>query len=210
MIQLQMADRSIVYPRGVYEDVLVKVGKFVFPTDFVILEMDEDTDRPLIFGRPFLTTAKVKIDVEKGKVSVKAHGKKIKFKMFEHKQKHVEKRDAFLLDMMKVWSDESLENFFQKEGIAFGKKPITVEKKPPLPKPTKKGLPSLKSLFAKEEVTSKPSCCNRLFHGAGIRNFFFDNVADLDSETSLHFSQLGYNPVLNPGKSIKDYNIELL
>src|ERR1044072_3579510 len=162
MIQLQMDDRSIVYPWGVCEDVLVKVGKFVFPADFVILDMDEDTDIPLIFGRPFLATAKVKIDVEKGKVSVKAHGKKIKFKMFE--QKPVEKRDPFLLDMMKVWSNESLENFFQKEGIAFGKKPA------------KKGLPSLKSLFKKEEVTSKPSFCNRLFHGAGIRNSFFDKI----------------------------------
>src|ERR1044072_8522233 len=92
-MQLQLVDCSIVYPMGVCEDVLVKVGKFVFPTDFVILEMDEDTDIPLIFGRPFVATAKVKIDVEKGKLFVKAHGKKIKFKMFE--QKPVEKRDPF-------------------------------------------------------------------------------------------------------------------
>src|ERR1044072_4894531 len=66
MTQLQLADRSIRYTWGVCEDVLVKVGKFVFPADFVIIDMD----MPLIFGRPFLATTRVKIDVEKRVVSL--------------------------------------------------------------------------------------------------------------------------------------------
>ena len=56
MISLQMADRSIKTPYGIVEDVLVRVDKFVFPVDFVILDMEEDSKVPLILGRPFLAT----------------------------------------------------------------------------------------------------------------------------------------------------------
>jgi len=51
-----LADRSISYPFGVHEDVLVKVNELVFPADFVILDMAEDEEMPLILGRPFLAT----------------------------------------------------------------------------------------------------------------------------------------------------------
>ncbi|XP_075515743.1 uncharacterized protein LOC142550555 [Primulina tabacum] len=64
-IFLQLADRSIKYPRVVVEDVLVKVDKFIFPVDFVVLDMVEDREIPLILGRPFLATGKAMIDVEK-------------------------------------------------------------------------------------------------------------------------------------------------
>ncbi|XP_019160769.1 PREDICTED: uncharacterized protein LOC109157326 [Ipomoea nil] len=49
-ISLQLADRSIKYPLGVVEDILVKVGKFYFPADFLILDMGSDTDTSLILG----------------------------------------------------------------------------------------------------------------------------------------------------------------
>ena len=42
-ITLQMANRSMTQPEGVLEDVLVKVGKFIFPVDFVVIKMEEDT-----------------------------------------------------------------------------------------------------------------------------------------------------------------------
>ena len=45
-IMLHMADRSMAQPEGVLEDVLIKVGKFIFPVDFVIMKMEEDC-RPL-------------------------------------------------------------------------------------------------------------------------------------------------------------------
>ena len=47
-ISLQLANRSIKYPRGVIEDVLVKVDKFIFPNDFIVLDMDEDEEIPLM------------------------------------------------------------------------------------------------------------------------------------------------------------------
>jgi len=49
-ISLQLADRSITYPRGIIEDVLVKVDKFIFPVDFVVLDMEEDEEVSLILG----------------------------------------------------------------------------------------------------------------------------------------------------------------
>ena len=49
-ISLQLADRAIKYPRGVIEDILVKVDKFIFPTDFIVLDMDEEEEIPLILG----------------------------------------------------------------------------------------------------------------------------------------------------------------
>ncbi|XP_021716887.1 uncharacterized protein LOC110684760 [Chenopodium quinoa] len=53
-ITLQLADRSIKFPKGKVVDVPLRVGNFVFPVDFVVLEMDEDDTIPIILGRPFL------------------------------------------------------------------------------------------------------------------------------------------------------------
>ncbi|GJZ09839.1 reverse transcriptase domain-containing protein [Tanacetum coccineum] len=57
------ANRSIHYPRGIVENVLIKVDKFIPPIDFVILDMPEDSKIPIILGRPFLATARAMIDV---------------------------------------------------------------------------------------------------------------------------------------------------
>ena len=67
-VSLQLADRSIKHPRGIIEDVLVKVDKFIFPADFIVLHMEEDREIPLILGRPFLATCRLLIDVHQGKL----------------------------------------------------------------------------------------------------------------------------------------------
>ena len=53
-ITLQMVDRTLAHLEGILEDVLIKVGKFVFPIDFVVINMEEDKQVPLLLGRPFL------------------------------------------------------------------------------------------------------------------------------------------------------------
>ncbi|GJX83153.1 reverse transcriptase domain-containing protein, partial [Tanacetum coccineum] len=60
---LELADRSITRPKGVAEDVFVKVGKFHFPTDFVVVDFDADPRVPLIPERSFLRTGRALIDV---------------------------------------------------------------------------------------------------------------------------------------------------
>ncbi|GKC64224.1 reverse transcriptase domain-containing protein, partial [Tanacetum coccineum] len=65
---LELADRSITCPKGVAEDVFVKVGKFYFPTDFVVVDFDADPQVPLILGRSFLRTVRALIDVYEGEL----------------------------------------------------------------------------------------------------------------------------------------------
>ena len=62
---LQMVDITIAQLEGILEDVLIKVGKFIFPVDFVVIDIEEDTLVPLLLGRPFLTTGAALIDVKK-------------------------------------------------------------------------------------------------------------------------------------------------
>ncbi|XP_075494765.1 uncharacterized protein LOC142532332 [Primulina tabacum] len=81
-ITLQLADRSLTYPRGIVEDVLVKIDKFIFPADFVILDMEEDHDAPLIFGRPFLATGRALIDVHKGELTLRVGGEAVIFNIY--------------------------------------------------------------------------------------------------------------------------------
>ncbi|XP_031131853.1 uncharacterized protein LOC116033237 [Ipomoea triloba] len=68
---IQLADRSTKYPRGIVEDVLVRVDKFIFSVDFVILDMDIDVEVPLILGRPFLATTRALIDVRERKLVIR-------------------------------------------------------------------------------------------------------------------------------------------
>ncbi|GKE13699.1 reverse transcriptase domain-containing protein [Tanacetum coccineum] len=63
---LELADRTISKPLGIAENVFVKVRKFYFPVDFVILDFVADPRVPLILGRPFLSTAHALIDVYEG------------------------------------------------------------------------------------------------------------------------------------------------
>ncbi|XP_039143276.1 uncharacterized protein LOC120280481 [Dioscorea cayenensis subsp. rotundata] len=70
-VTLQLADRSLKHPRGVIEDVLVKIDKFIFPADFIILDIEEDKDIPIILGRPFLATGRAIIDVQKGELRLR-------------------------------------------------------------------------------------------------------------------------------------------
>ncbi|KAJ9558321.1 LOW QUALITY PROTEIN: hypothetical protein OSB04_012935 [Centaurea solstitialis] len=67
---IQLADRSIKYPVGVAEDVIVQVDRFEFPVDFVILDIKDEVKVPLILGRPFLNTASAIIHVAKRELSL--------------------------------------------------------------------------------------------------------------------------------------------
>ncbi|XP_073269608.1 uncharacterized protein [Primulina huaijiensis] len=78
-MSLQLATGSVKFPRGVIEDVLVKVGKFIFPGDFVVLDMEEDRETPLILGRPFLATGNAVIDVQEGKSRLRVGVEEITF-----------------------------------------------------------------------------------------------------------------------------------
>ncbi|XP_027903598.1 uncharacterized protein LOC114163487 [Vigna unguiculata] len=97
---LQLVDRSMKYPYGVAEDVLVKVDKFMFPVDFVVMDIEEDTEVPLILGRPFMKTAKVIIDVDDGKLKVRVQDDEVNFNVFEAMQDPKDKQQCFKMDVI--------------------------------------------------------------------------------------------------------------
>ncbi|KAK5836456.1 hypothetical protein PVK06_012245 [Gossypium arboreum] len=93
-MSIQLADRSIKYPRGIIEDVLVKVDKFIFPIDFVMLDMDEDVEVPLILGHLFLATARAMIDMGDGKLVLRVGDEEMIFKIYNAMRFSKEQDDA--------------------------------------------------------------------------------------------------------------------
>ena len=80
-MSLQMVDRSMVQPEGILEDVLVKVGNFIFPVDFVVINMEEDKQIPLLLGRPFLAIGATLIDVKKWELTLRVGTKEFHFNL---------------------------------------------------------------------------------------------------------------------------------
>ena len=64
-VALQLADCSTKHPRAVIENFLVKVDKLIFPSDFIVLDMEKNREVPIILGRPSLATGRALIDVQK-------------------------------------------------------------------------------------------------------------------------------------------------
>ena len=78
---LQMADRTLAHPEGILEDVLIKVGKFVFSVDFVVINIKEDKQIPLLLERPFLAIGAALIDVKKGELTLRVGDEAVHFNL---------------------------------------------------------------------------------------------------------------------------------
>ena len=78
---IQLTDKSIEYPRGVIEDVLAKVDKFIFPINFAILHLDDDGETPFILGRPFLAISRALIDVSNGRMVLRIRDEEVVFRL---------------------------------------------------------------------------------------------------------------------------------
>ncbi|XP_015949433.1 uncharacterized protein LOC107474321 [Arachis duranensis] len=82
-MSLELVDKSLILPKGVIENLLVKVDKFIFPADFVILDLNEEGGDSIILGRPFLATARAIIDVEHGELTLRVHDERITLNVFQ-------------------------------------------------------------------------------------------------------------------------------
>ena len=101
-VTLQLADRSLTHPRGIIEDVLVIVDKFIFPADFIILDMQEDKEVPIILGRPFLATGRAMINVQKEELRLRVQEKEVTFNVF-NATKHPHDNDScFRVDVLEA------------------------------------------------------------------------------------------------------------
>ena len=78
---LQMADRSLAQLEGILKYVLIKVGKFIFLVDFVVIDIEEDKQVPLLPGRPFLAIGAALIDVKKGDLTPRVGDEAVYFNM---------------------------------------------------------------------------------------------------------------------------------
>ena len=76
-----MVDRTLAPPEGILEDVLIKVGKFIFPVDFVVIHTEEDKQVPLLLGRSFLVTGVALIDVKKGELTLRVGNEAVHFNL---------------------------------------------------------------------------------------------------------------------------------
>ncbi|CAM8877999.1 unnamed protein product [Rhodiola kirilowii] len=78
-ISIHLADCSCRLPKGILKDVPVRVKNIYIPADFVVLEIPEDTDIPIILGRPFLYTARVVIDMDRGSIALRVGSERVVF-----------------------------------------------------------------------------------------------------------------------------------
>ncbi|CAN6716139.1 unnamed protein product [Malus baccata var. baccata] len=97
---IQLADRSMTYPRGVIENVIVKVDNLYLPANFMVLDMDEDLTTPIILGRPFLATAWTLIDVEAGTLTFRVEDQTIVSKLFEASIHSCDKQECMRVDAL--------------------------------------------------------------------------------------------------------------
>ncbi|KAM1642713.1 hypothetical protein EV2_012871 [Malus domestica] len=97
---IQLADRSIIYPRRVIEDVIVKVDNLYLPADFMVLDMDEDLTTLIILGRLFLATARTLIDVEAGTLTFRVEDQTVVFKLFEASIHSSDKQECMCVDVL--------------------------------------------------------------------------------------------------------------
>src|SRR5438270_1353522 len=109
---LQLADRSIIQPRGIVEDVLVKVDKFIYPVDLVLLDMAEDRSIPLILGRSFLKTTRAIIDVDEGKIILRAGDESIEFHLANKIQYPPEVENCWMIDEVNKETKDETDEFF--------------------------------------------------------------------------------------------------
>ncbi|GKC42153.1 reverse transcriptase domain-containing protein [Tanacetum coccineum] len=101
---LELADRSITRPKGLVEDIFVKVRNFHFPTDFVVVDFEVDPRVPLILGRSFLRTSHALIDVYEGELVLRDENEQIIFHVdgtSKHPQKHVNESIKMVNDACK-------------------------------------------------------------------------------------------------------------
>ncbi|KAM1972901.1 hypothetical protein ACFX1X_019649 [Malus domestica] len=110
---IQLVDRSNAYPKGVLEDVLVQVNHLVIPTDFYVLEMEDSnhsSQLPILLGQPFIKTARTKIEVFKGTLTMEFDGEVIDFNISDAMRYPYDCHSCFSIDVIDSWVHEFLDD----------------------------------------------------------------------------------------------------
>ncbi|XP_057759693.1 uncharacterized protein LOC130980082 [Arachis stenosperma] len=106
-VVIQLANKTQKEAEGVIENVLVKVGNYFLPTDFIVLDMEKSYLHPISLGRSFLATARALIDVEQGELILRIHDKHLTFYVFKPATNFEPKPKELTYDHSKLSLEES-------------------------------------------------------------------------------------------------------
>nr|GEX14767.1 reverse transcriptase domain-containing protein [Tanacetum cinerariifolium] len=116
-INLELANRAICTPAGIARDVFVLVGKFTFPTDFVIVDYESDPRVPLILGRNFLRTARALIDVHGEEMILRDDDERLTFNMRHDTSSYSNQPQKESINLINVFNDSKVkDDIFDPEG----------------------------------------------------------------------------------------------
>ncbi|XP_023742448.1 uncharacterized protein LOC111890576 [Lactuca sativa] len=98
---IHLANKTVTFPRGICEDLLVKFDKFMFPVDFIVLDMEADPQVPIILGRHFLNTSSAIVDMQDSKLTLRVGDESVTFGV-DQAMKHPRNNDdvSFSVDML--------------------------------------------------------------------------------------------------------------
>ncbi|XP_077219064.1 uncharacterized protein LOC143853210 [Tasmannia lanceolata] len=201
-VTLQLADRSMKKPKGMVEDVLVKVGEFLFPVDFIVLETEPVANIkdqiPIILGRPFLATSNALIDCRNGLMKLTFGNASMDFNVFR-------------LGFEEALDEEGLENARDigdsfSDDLSIQQIEFGASLSPPLPKPPPKKAPHLLKMrlsflqLAFVVVFVVLGVC----HGSGLKkNFYKHSCPDAEKIVKkLTWSRVAVN-VTFPAKLLR-------
>ncbi|XP_039117846.1 uncharacterized protein LOC120253603 [Dioscorea cayenensis subsp. rotundata] len=213
---VQLADRSIRKPRGVVEDVLVKVDKLIIPVNFVILDVDDDVDVPLILGRPFLNTSGALIDVKGGRMILRVREEKVVFTLREAMRKTLDHDDPLYFTdetdmvisdcMQEVLAMNPLDEYLEEVGNKEDKMKVPVS--PPMqyisyvgtdPPSSRKKKKNMKKMCCKVNKKLKEGLTVRLTPPREVDHLYFEGKGKFRVFSCLSMSFPSWNMSLGIG-----------
>nr|GEV22344.1 reverse transcriptase domain-containing protein [Tanacetum cinerariifolium] len=173
---LELADRSITRPKRVAEVVFVKVGKFHFPTDFVVVDFKADPRVPLILGRSFLRTGRALIDVYGEEITLRVNDESVTFNLNQTMRysSTYDDRSVNRVDVIDISCEEFVQDVLDFKYNSKSSSPTLVSN-PSFSKETK-------SEFNKEPIVKSSSPTLTPF---GESNFFLEEIEDFLKDESI-------------------------
>ncbi|GJU03228.1 reverse transcriptase domain-containing protein [Tanacetum coccineum] len=187
---LELADRSITRPKGLAEDIFVKVGKFHFPTDFVVVDFEADPRVPLILGRSFLRTNRALIDVYEGELVLRDENEQITFHV-DGTSKHPQKNVNESIKMVNNSCKDSFKRFTNEPALVCSPPPKDNNEK------EKQEVKNLAEPTAKRQTRITP--CLKNFKVICKESIFHSNKTP---QVSLVFAITSTLPSIEPKDSL--------
>ncbi|XP_019232260.1 PREDICTED: uncharacterized protein LOC109212971 [Nicotiana attenuata] len=195
-VSLQFAYQSTKRPKGIIENVLVKVDKFIFPVDFIVLEMKECSDEPIILGRPFLAIGRAIIDVHQGQLILRVDEERVIFDMQKilRFSEDDTSSSCFSIDMINNLIDEfkddqlisdSMERCLVKSGTTQDEDPTILNDAKLLEKDYEEGDMQLKEVQQKIELKTLPSHLKYVYLEHGLFSVIISSSLTTEQEERL-------------------------